>query len=224
MSEPVLRFEAVHFQTEEGRHLLQGFDWTLEAGAKINLAAGARVETTTVLRLAAGVLHPQSGSVLLDGVPLGPYAFDHPFLKRGALGWVPRDGGLLANQTLLANVALPLMFTRRMDRAAAETRAAASLQKAGLLGAAKRRPHALDVRERWLGAVARAEAAGPELWLVEEPATSLDHDSKEAARALLDAAAGGTGAMIVIGDADWVPRHAMQSLRWVGGRMVPGDA
>jgi predicted ABC-type transport system involved in lysophospholipase L1 biosynthesis ATPase subunit len=160
----------------------------------------------------------------LDGIPLGPYAFDHPFLHRGAMGWVPREGGLLVNQSLLVNVALPLMFTKGMGRSAAETLAAKALDEAGLAEVAGHRPHVLDPRERWLGALVRAALMEPELWLVDPPSGALNHWMQSSASVILDRAVASSAAMVVVGGDSWVPRSAMQALGLENGRMLPKDS
>jgi predicted ABC-type transport system involved in lysophospholipase L1 biosynthesis ATPase subunit len=139
------------------------------------------------------------------------------------MGWVPREGGLLVNQSLLVNVALPLMFTKRMRRPAAETRAAQALEEAGLAEQAGHRPHVLDPRERWLGALVRAAVMEPELWLVDQPAGALNRWMQASAEALLQRAAASTAAMVVIGGDSWIARNAMVALGLENGSLTPEE-
>lgn len=224
MAEPLLVFEGVVLRSEEGKVVFHGLDWSLERGARVNVRIATGGDASALLRLASGLAQPQEGRVILDGIPLGPYDFDHPFLHRGAMGWVPREGGLLVNQSLLVNVALPLMFTKRMGRFAAEALAAKALDTAGLAEVAGHRPHVLDVRERWLGALVRAAVMEPELWLVDQPAGALSHRMHEAAAALLNRAVSSAAAMVVIGGDAWIPRNAMQALGLENGRFLPEDS
>ena len=224
MADPLLVFERVAFRSEEGKVILQGADWTLARGAKVQVRAAPGHHAAALLRLAAGLALPQEGRVVLDGVPLGPYAFDHPFLLRGALGWVPRDGGLLVNQSLLANVALPLMFTKRTGRAAAEALAESALVQAGLGDLAAHRPHALDPGERWLGGLVRASVMDPELWLVDHLPGNLSRGEREAAAVLLDRAGASSAAMLIAGEAAWLPEAHLQAIGLDNGRLVPEDA
>ncbi len=220
MGDPLLVFEGVRLRSEEGRVLFDGLDWALARGAKVALRLGAGGDASALFRLAAGLRHPQEGRVLLDAIPLGPYVFDHPFLHRGALGWVPREGDLLVNQSLLANVALPLRFTKGMGRADAEALASEALAEAGLADVAHQRPHALEPRERWLGALVRAEVMAPELWLVDQPPGALGPRVQKAATTILDRAVASPAAMIVIGAGSWIPRHAMQGIGLENGSFL----
>lgn len=219
MADPLLVFEGVALRSEEGKVVFRDLDWSLERGAKVRVRAASGQDASVLLRLASGLALPQEGRVILDGVPLGPYTFDHPFLARGAVGWVPREGGLLANQTLLANVALPLLFTKRMGRSDAESLASRALEEAGIPDLAGHRPHTLDPGERWLGALIRAALMTPELWLVDQPPGMLTRRIQETASALLERAASSSSAMLIVGEASWLPRTSMQALGLDNGRL-----
>ncbi|HWQ08844.1 MAG TPA: ATP-binding cassette domain-containing protein [Holophaga sp.] len=224
MADPLLQFEHVSFRSEGGRLVLEAADWTLARGAKVDLRAASSHNVAALFRLAAGLAVPQAGQVLLDGIPLGPHTFDHPFLGRGALGWVPREGGLLANQSLLQNIALPLMFTKGMDRASAEALADRTLEEAGLGHMAAHRPHALDPGERWLGALVRAAAMDPELWLVDHPPAGLSRADQAAAAAVLGRAAASPASMAIAALAAWIPGARLQAIGLDNGSLVPEEA
>jgi molybdate transport system permease protein len=142
--------------------------------------------------------------VVLDGVPLDPERGSHPFLTRGDLGWVPSDGGLLVNHSLLENVALPLRFARNLGKAEASRKAQEWLERVGLGAQAHQRPHVPGDGQAWLASLARAAARSPQLWLVDRPGGSLDAPSRIAARAVLEEAAGDPEVTLVLVGADWV--------------------
>ena len=130
---------------------------------------------------------------------------------------------MLVNQSLLVNVALPLMFTKRMERTAAESMAARALEQAGLMEVSDQRPHVLDPRERWLGALVRAAVMEPELWLVDQSPGDLDQRMRESAAIILEQAASSSAAMVIVGDESWIPRTSMQTIRLENGRLIPGE-
>jgi len=200
----ILRLEHVTLQNAEGRMVFGALDWGLAVGGRVHIHAEAGTGASAFLRLCAGLAHPQEGRVLLDGIPLGPYTFDHPFLKRGGIGWVPTDGGLLANLSLCANVALPLRFLRGQARPRAEELAMDWLDRAGLISHAGLRPHALEPRDRWLGSLVRAAATGPRLWMLDQPPGNLDaRERKAAARLILEAAGNPETTFITAGERPW---------------------
>lgn len=190
----VLRLKGVSLADAEGRPVFRGLSAALPARLRVRLHADSGGGATAFLRLCAGLAHPFEGRVILGDAPLDPHAFRHPFLGHGLLGWVPTEGGLLANQTLRTNLALPLRFLRGLRRAEAEAQAEAALAAAGLGPLAGLRPHGLDPKERWLGALARAAVLGPALWLVDRPPAELDPQEAAAADRLLQEGPGGEAA------------------------------
>jgi len=199
----ILRLEGVSLDGGDGRMVFRNLDWSLPPGGRARLHAPSGAGTSALLRLCAGLADPQEGRVILDEVPLSPHAFAHPFLKEGGVGWVPREKGLLDNLSLCANVALPLRFLRGHPRLRAEELAREWLEASGLSSRAQYRPHDLEPRERWLGALVRAAAIEPRLWLLDRPPSGLDQRGRaHASRILRKAAAKPETAFVIAGDAD----------------------
>jgi predicted ABC-type transport system involved in lysophospholipase L1 biosynthesis ATPase subunit len=219
MAEPLLALEAVSLADPRGGWVFRGLDWRLERGGRFHAAAGAGGGCSALLRLCAGLAEPDAGRVLLDGLPLTP-AGRHPFLERGALGWVPTDGGLAMNLTLVENVALPLRFAQGLDSNEAHRRAWEWLERAGLEALAERRPALPANRDSWLAALARAGAMGARLWLVDRPAGSLDGLAVAAAERTLAAAGRDPEVAMVLVGADLA--HLGRELRIGGGRVTEG--
>ncbi|MBP1628577.1 MAG: lolD [Holophagaceae bacterium] len=185
MPSPILELEGVTLHSPEGNLVLEDTHWRLPVGTKCLVRTSFPHESSAFFRLCAGLLNPQLGEVRLGGEPLSPYHFTHAFLSRGALAWVPSGGGLLVNQNLLANVALPLRFVRGMSKGQAGDRAMDWLAQVGLDKLSERRPHSLTPQERWLGALARSAAFGAELWLVDAPQGGLSPALQQRAQALM---------------------------------------
>lgn len=190
MDDMILVLEQATLLAEAGTPILREVDARLPRGAKAVLDGEPEAGRSCLLRACAGLVAPGGGRILLDGTPFRVPAFLHPLIRRGGLGWVPTSGGLLVNQTLRANVALPLRFTRRLAKAAAEEASDRWLAALGLQDRAHLRPHALDPRDRWLGAMARAAALDPELWLVDRPPGSLDPTEAHRAATVIREASG----------------------------------
>jgi ABC-type polar amino acid transport system ATPase subunit len=174
-----------------------------------------------LLRLCAGLAHAEHGRVLLEGVAHEAHRFDHPFLRRGALAWIPEDGGLIANLTLLQNVALPLRFILGCSAEEAERTGLAMLERLDLADHAHLRPHALDRRERLIGALARSVAMGAELWLLDRPLEDLGSSvfsrSLTVLREALEAPA---ATLLVVGEGAQYTRFSPTVLRLEGGHLI----
>jgi len=217
----LLRLNQVTLRNQEGRAVFQTLDWSLPRGGRVHLQGTSGQGASAFLRLCAGLAHPQEGTVFLDGHPLGPYTFDHPFLKRGGIGWVPTGGGLLANLDLCANVALPLRFLRGHSRNQALGIARDQLEQAGLSALLGLRPHALEPRDRWMGALVRAAVSAPELWLLDQPPEGMNHLPDCVAVLLKEAVSNLGTAFLVVGSRLWSGVE-QEVVHLEQGRIVPG--
>lgn len=220
MAEPILCLEGITLRDPEGRELFEGLDWRLARGERVRIGAAEGGGEDAFLRLCAGLAAPEAGRIWLDGVPLGPVDFSHPFLARGALAWIPSGGGLLVNQSLLANLALPLRFAQGVPTPEAEGLALAMLERVGLANQAGQRPHALEAQDRWLAALARAALGTPELWLVDEPPGEPDRRTARVAGALLETAlADPEISAIFLGQGPWIP-PGLRAWKLENGRIL----
>jgi ABC-type lipoprotein export system ATPase subunit len=124
--------------------------------------------------------------VTLDGRDLGLLSEDAlAGLRNGLIGFVFQQHHLLPQCTVLENVLLPTLATRRSraQRQADTGRAEALLERVGLADRRNHRPGLLSGGESQRAAVVRALINRPRLLLADEPTGSLDHAS---ARALGD--------------------------------------
>lgn len=219
-----LRFRQVYLRSPEGEDVFQDLDWTLPQGGRVRLDPGGASGATALLRLAAGLATPETGEVLLEGVAHRAGGFHHPSLALGRVGWVPTNGGLLVNQSLLANVALPLRAVGGLPRATAEAEARLWLDRAGLLACADRRPHAMDPVQGWLTALARTAASRPAIWLVDRPPSNLaDHEAGRALALLRGGLAAGDTALVVDPSDGWAA-DLPECCHLAEGRLRPGSA
>ncbi len=168
---------------DDGEHVpLHGVDLSVEAGDRVVVFGGSGSGKRTLLKLAAGILVPETGSVTLSGA--GPIP----------LGFVSMEGGLLGNLTLLDNSILPLLYHQlRGGRAAAKARALFS--ELGIAQFADRRPAEAGYGARRLAQLARALLCEPPLFVLEEPLAEIDAAAARSVRSLLDRL---DGAVIVV--------------------------
>ena len=115
---------------------------------------------TTLLRLVAGFLHPDAGTIVLDGATVAGAGVDVP-PRRRRIGYVPQEGALFPHLDVAGNVGfgLPRAERRRGGRRVAEV-----LELVGPRAVvAARYPHELSGGQQQRVALARALAprAGP---------------------------------------------------------------
>jgi molybdate transport system ATP-binding protein len=133
---------------------------------------------TTTLSAIAGLVTPDAGEIVLDGVALfrrgrAGAAVDLP-ARRRSIGYVFQSYALFPHMTALENVAYSLW--RKPD---ARARAEALLERVHLTHVADRYPDGLSGGQQQRVALARALAAEPRVLLLDEPFSALDTTVRE---------------------------------------------
>lgn len=152
---------------------------------------------TTLLRLVAGFLSPDSGTITIGGQTVAGHGKSLAPKDR-RVGYVPQEGALFPHLDVAANIAFGLSRSQRRG-----TRVKQVLDLVELSSAvARRHPHELSGGQQQRVALARALAPEPALVLLDEPFSSLDAGLREdtgraVARALR---AGGATAVLVTHD------------------------
>src|SRR4051812_26276073 len=135
---------------------------------------------TTLLHMIAGILTPDSGSIVFDRVNVATLSEAQRDIFRGAnIGYIFQTHHLLPGFTALENVLLGMSFT---GRASDPEWARHLLTEVGLAERLHYKPEKLSVGQQQRVAVARALANRPKLVLADEPTSALD--SKNAAQVL----------------------------------------
>jgi ABC-2 type transport system ATP-binding protein len=165
-----------------GRPVLNELDLSLLPGTTTWLGGRNGVGKTTLLRIAAGLICPERGSVRLAG--LDPEADRRAYQRR--LGYLPAgNGALYARLSVRDNLdfwAGMALLARGQRQAAVET----ALTRFELGPLARQRADRLSMGQRQRVRLAAAFLHEPELILLDEPQTSLDPDALELLARALD--------------------------------------
>jgi molybdate transport system ATP-binding protein len=133
---------------------------------------------TTLLRILAGLLLPDEGRVVLDGVVLDDRRTgEHVPAERRPVGVVFQQYVLFPHLTALENVAFGLR-SRGVPKATARARAAEWLDRVGLAEFTANKPKQLSGGQAQRVALARAMATEPRLLLLDEPLAALDASTR----------------------------------------------
>lgn len=146
--------------------------YRIDAGEQVVLLGPSGCGKTTTLHVIAGIIAPDSGRVIVDGLDLT--TFSQPGRDRvraNKLGYVFQTFNLLKGFTALENVILGMTFSnRKFDR----QRAIDLLEQVGLGHRLHHKPGKMSVGEQQRTAVARALANRPKLILADEPTANVD--------------------------------------------------
>ena len=140
----------------------------IEKGKLVALLGPSGSGKTTILRMIAGLEHPDSGDIIIDGKVVN----DIPASKRG-IGFVFQNYALFRYMTVYDNMAFGLKLRKvpkdEIDKKVREAARILDLEK--LLD---RKPKALSGGQRQRVAMGRAIVRNPKVFLMDEPLSNLD--------------------------------------------------
>lgn len=161
----LLALQQVRFAFPGWPPTVDGADLQVAAGAFHCLVGRSGCGKTTLLKLAAGLLVPDSGRVAFAG-------------RAQDIGFVFQSPNLLEWQRVVDNVLLPVSLHHRPTEAE-RTRALQLLEQLGLAGHAQKYPRQLSGGQQSRVALARALILEPTLLLLDEPFAALDAITRE---------------------------------------------
>ena len=177
---------------------LAGADFEIAAGEVVAIMGPSGSGKSTLLHCIAGIVAPDSGTVVYDGRELSAMSdVERSALRRTDFGFVFQFGQLVPELSCRENVALPL----RLDgtpRKQAEQRADELLEALEVAGVAKQRPGTVSGGEGQRVAVARALVTDPRVLFADEPTGALDSLNGERVMELLTGAARDRNTAVVL--------------------------
>jgi phosphonate transport system ATP-binding protein len=216
---PALRIEGVEFRYRHTRDafVVRGLDLSVRRGETVVLMGHNGSGKTTVLRLAAGLVRPARGRVVV-GLNGHEQVLQAPHRE---IGYIPQQLGLLRHRSVLHNVLLGALG--RVGTLAslwgrfptAEVDAAHRwIDRVGLAPKATWKVHRLSGGERQRVAIARALMQHPRLLLADEFVSNLD---PRRAREVLEVAREGLHEQRIT---SLMALHNLDLARRVGDRII----
>lgn len=135
---------------------------------------------STLLRLAAGLIFPDSGRVLLAGHDWSELSDRENTEFRKSLGFCFQKGALWANKSVYQNIELPYQYHHpQADRQQVRDAVARAAQRAGIQKILGTRPSQLSLGEQKLASLARALILDPPILFLDDPTGGLDAQATE---------------------------------------------
>ncbi len=155
-------------------HVLKGINFNVKEGELVSIMGASGSGKSTLLNIIGILDEADSGSYILDGVPIKNLNETIASQYRNKfLGFVFQSFNLINYKSAIENVALPLYY-QGMGRKERMERSMHYLQKVGLADWAKHLPNELSGGQKQRVAIARALASNPKVLLADEPTGALD--------------------------------------------------
>jgi putative ABC transport system ATP-binding protein len=179
----------------ERRTVVDVAGFELRQHSQLALHGDSGCGKTTFLHMLAGIVRPDSGKVVVQGVDIGALSESkRDRLRANTVGYVHQTFNLLQGFSALENVLLAMRFGLGAD----PIRARALLERVGLGARLTYRPKQLSTGQQQRVAVARALANRPQLVLADEPTGNLDPSSARDVLCLLREACAEQGAALLL--------------------------
>jgi phospholipid/cholesterol/gamma-HCH transport system ATP-binding protein len=171
-SDPLISFDNVRLGFDEGE-ILRGLNFRVAAGETKVLIGETGAGKTLALKLAAGLLSPDSGTVRVLGQDLSTLTEQQLYAFRRKIGFVFQEGALFDSLTVGENVAYRLREDQ-IDDDEVDTRVREALRFVELEHTMEQLPSDLSGGMRRRVAIARALVDRPAIVLYDSPTAGLD--------------------------------------------------
>jgi putative ABC transport system ATP-binding protein len=204
--------------------VLHGVNLELRRGEILLIMGPSGSGKSTLLAILAGLLRPESGSVMVQGTDLWALSpAERKAFRFAHLGFIFQGFNLFATLTLNQQLEIILTWGAGMTRQESRAVIAAMLEQLDLHGKGDLRPPHLSGGEKQRAAVARGLLQKPAICFADEPTSALDWGhGQEVIRLFREAAfRSGTAVLIVSHDVRIRP-WADRVLLLEDGRLTPG--
>ncbi len=171
--EPAIRIRNLVFERGD-RVIFDNVNIDIPRGKVTAIMGPSGTGKTTLLGLITGQLHPKSGDIRVDGMPVQSLRERELYALRMRMGMLFQNGALLTDLNVFDNVAFPLREHTNLSESMIRTLVLMKLQAVGLRGAMEMTTAALSGGMARRVALARAMIMDPEFIFYDEPFTGLD--------------------------------------------------
>ncbi|GAA4659290.1 ATP-binding cassette domain-containing protein [Gordonia humi] len=147
---------------------------TLPAGEVNALLGPSGTGKSVFLKTLIGLLHPEQGSVVIDGTDITQCSAKELYEIRKLFGVLFQDGALFGSMSLYDNIAFPLREHTKKKEDEIRKIVLDKVELVGLAGAEDKLPGEISGGMRKRAGLARALVLDPQIILCDEPDSGLD--------------------------------------------------
>ncbi|MGA5542557.1 amino acid ABC transporter ATP-binding protein [Mycobacterium sp. NPDC051198] len=204
--------------------VLDGIDTTISKGEVVCVIGPSGSGKSTFLRCLNKLEDITAGKVTVDDFDLTDRRVDLDKVRQH-IGMVFQHFNLFPHMTVIDNVTLAPLLTRKMDKATAEKRAIELLTQVGLAEKAHVKPATLSGGQKQRVAIARALAMNPSIMLFDEATSALDPEMVgDVLQVLRDLAEGGMTMVVVTHEMGFAREVASRVIFMADGNIVEDDS
>lgn len=202
--------------------VLKDISFDMEQGDYVAIMGPSGSGKSTLMNIIGCLDKPTSGTYFLDGIDiLAQNDNELSKIRCGKIGFVFQTFELLAGETALYNVMLPLSYGGVKRSMRAEI-AKSALKRVGLEDRINFYPRQLSGGQKQRVAIARALVNNPSILLADEPTGALDQASGKSVMDLFDELNVQGVTVIVITHDPTVAKRAKRIISIVDGRITDG--
>lgn len=161
-----------------GKYICHNVDLNIKAGEIFVIVGTTGSGKTTLLNAIAGTID-YNGTIMINGADIKPVP-----LRSRKIGYLFQGLVLFPHLTVASNIAYGLR-ARKYKKDVSEKRVSSLMKMMNIEHLAERYPHMLSGGEKKRIALARALAPYPDILLLDEPTSSLDHQTSKYLRSEL---------------------------------------
>jgi polar amino acid transport system ATP-binding protein len=218
----IIQIKDLHKTFQRGKVVaLNGITMSVPRGQVVVIIGPSGSGKSTLLRCINRLEVPDSGTVIIDGIPLE--GAENINKVRAEVGMVFQQFNLFPHLSVLDNITLAQRIVRKRSRAEAEEIARQLLAKVGIPEKAHAYPGQLSGGQQQRVAIARALAMQPKIMLFDEPTSALDPEMiKEVLDVMLQLAREGM-TMVVVSHEMGFARNAANRIVFMDGGQIIED-
>jgi phospholipid/cholesterol/gamma-HCH transport system ATP-binding protein len=169
----MIRIESL-WKSFNSAEVLRGIDFEIHEGETVVVIGRSGGGKSVLLKHLCGLLKPDRGRVMVDGVDIVPLSERQLTPIRKKFGVLFQGAALFDSMTVFENVAFPLREERKLTEAEITRRVEEALEVVELLPARDKKPAELSGGMKKRVGLARACVTYPKYVLYDEPTTGLD--------------------------------------------------